>query len=234
MISRTWGGMATVDIRAIGYRASRHGPAVGAGNELVHDAAACAYESIFGALAGERHGGERQRSAGQLQQRKCRSYFDRRRRTESRAGEHCPRAKAQRRLRALLPAPGSTRLPSDSRSSAVSPWPATGQPDTKPVRSCFPRRANPSIGPGTNGGNGAEIDGRRHNKPAAIVGVLTDEIDAARRGAAQSRLARREISYRYIVRRGHPKSYPLPPSRAFDATAWLRKDRDHTPENGTS
>ncbi len=53
----------------------------GAGNELVHDAAARAYEGIFRALAGKCDGGQRQRSAGQLQQGECGGDFDRRRRT---------------------------------------------------------------------------------------------------------------------------------------------------------
>ncbi len=43
---------------------------------------------------------------------------------------------------------------------------------------------NAPIVAGANGGDGAEIDGRRHDKPAAIVGVLADQVHAARRRAS--------------------------------------------------
>ena len=57
----------------------------GAGDELVHDAAAGAYEDVFRALAGERDGGQREGGAGQFQQGHGRGHFNRCGRTESRA-----------------------------------------------------------------------------------------------------------------------------------------------------
>ena len=48
----------------------------------------------------------------------------------------------------------------------------------------FRGEQNPRIVARANGGDGAEIDGRRHDKPAAIVGVLANQIHAARRRAA--------------------------------------------------
>ena len=49
-------------------------------------------------------------------------------------------------------------------------------------------KQNAPVAPRPNGCEGAEIDRHRHHESAAVIGVLANEIYAARRGAPHGRI----------------------------------------------
>ena len=152
-----------------------------AGHELVHDSNPRADESIFGALAELREVGQGHPNSAEARQGQRRCNFQGRGGTQSRADWHFA---VNEQIRSLKFVTTQLQQASDAKN-VVAPCAGAllgkvGEIELEITGKFFGVDEQFSVRPRCNRHVGGEPDGGGHDKAIIVVGVLADQIDAAR------------------------------------------------------